>query len=164
MVDGFKEETSRSRLNGTDAVNISVKKRTGENILQITDRVDEIIQTHIATWPQGTHITKLMDKAKDVRLLVADLENNILTGLILVILVLLFAMGFRNAVLVGLAVPFSMLLSFAVLYALGITLNMVVLFIIETYIHHPFYFQPCFIYLLCFFSTKLWSDGFINLL
>jgi multidrug efflux pump len=128
VVDGYKEETSRSRLNGREAVNISVKKRTGENILAITDRVDVVVARHQETWPPGTHITKLMDQAKEVRMMVADLENNILSGLVLVVVVLLFAMGLRNAVLVGLAIPFSMLLSFAVLYALDITLNMVVLF------------------------------------
>jgi multidrug efflux pump len=69
-----------------------------------------------------------MDQAKEIRLMVADLENNIITGLILVVVVLLFALGLRNALLVGLAIPFSMLLSFSVLQALGITLNMVVLF------------------------------------
>jgi multidrug efflux pump len=126
--DTFKEETSRSRLNGVSAVNISVKKRTGENILAISDQVDEIVARHQETWPPDTEITKLMNKAKDVRLLVADLENNILTGLVLVVVVLLFALGVRNAILVGVAIPFSMLLSFIVLYALDITLNMVVLF------------------------------------
>jgi multidrug efflux pump subunit AcrB len=60
--------------------------------------------------------------------MVSDLENNILSGLVLVVFVILFAMGIRNAVLVSLAIPFSMLLSFTVLYALDITLNMVVLF------------------------------------
>ena len=60
--------------------------------------------------------------------MVADLENNILSGLVLVVLVIFFAMGIRNAVLVSLAIPFSMLLSFTVLYIMGITLNMVVLF------------------------------------
>ena len=60
--------------------------------------------------------------------MVADLENNILSGLALVMVVIFFAMGIRNALLVGLAIPFSMLLSFTVLYLMGITLNMVVLF------------------------------------
>ncbi len=69
-----------------------------------------------------------MDKAKDIRQMVADLENNILSGLVLVVVVILFAMGLRNAVIVSMAIPFSMLLSFIVLYVLGITLNMVVLF------------------------------------
>ncbi len=128
VVDGFKDETSRSRLNGREAVNIMVKKRAGENIIAITDAIDELLARVQPTWPKGTEITKLMDKAKDIRHMVADLENNILSGLVLVVFVILFAMGVRNAVLVSLAIPFSMLLSFAVLYALGITLNMVVLF------------------------------------
>jgi len=128
VVDGFKDETSRSRLNGQEAVSLSVKKRAGENIIAIADKVDALIAGVQPTWPLGTRITKLMDFAKDIRLMVADLENNILSGLILVVVVLLFFLGFRNAVLVGLAIPFSMLLSFMVLYAMGITLNMVVLF------------------------------------
>ena len=128
VVDGFKDETSRSRLNGREAVNISVKKRVGENIIAITDQIDALIDRNQETWPVGTQITKLMDRAKDVRMMVADLENNIISGLILVVIVLFFALGVRNAILVSLAIPFSMLLSFAVLYTLDITLNMVVLF------------------------------------
>ena len=128
VIDGFKEETSRSRLNGREAVNISVKKRAGENIIAITEKIDEVIQRSSRTWPKGTLITKLMDKAKEIRMMVADLENNIISGLILVVIVLLFALGIRNAILVGLAIPFSMLISFMVMYVIGITLNMVVLF------------------------------------
>ncbi len=128
VVDDFKEESSRSRLNGQKAVSLSVKKRSGENIIAITDQIDALIADVQSTWPKGTRITKLMDAAKEIRLMVADLENNILSGLILVVVVLLFVLGFRNAILVGLAMPFSMLLSFITLYAMGITLNMVVLF------------------------------------
>ena len=126
--DGTKDETSRSRLDGISSVNIAVKKRIGENIIQITDQIDELIERRQPTWPSGTRITKLMNQAKEIRLMVADLENNIITGLLLVIVVLFFFLGFRNALLVSLAIPFSMLLSFIVLQALGITLNMVVLF------------------------------------
>ncbi|HBH27286.1 MAG TPA: AcrB/AcrD/AcrF family protein [Desulfofustis sp.] len=128
VVDGFKEETSRSRLNGRDAVNISVKKRTGENIIKISEAVDEIIAESQPTWPSGTEIAKVLDKSHDIKNMVADLENNILTGLTLVLIVIFLVMGIRNALLVSLAIPFSMLLSFAVLYAMGITLNLVVLF------------------------------------
>jgi multidrug efflux pump subunit AcrB len=128
VVDGFKDEVSRSRLNSRQAVNIAVRKRTGEGIIAITDRVDQLIDEGRQAWPAGTEITKVMDKAKDIRIMVADLENNILTGLVLVVLVLFFALGLRNAVMVSLAIPFSMLLSFTVMYIMGITLNMVVLF------------------------------------
>jgi len=128
VVDGLKDETSRSRLDGVESVNVSVKKRVGENIIQISDRIDEVIDRASETWPRDTQITKLMDQAKEIRLMVADLENNIVSGLLLVIVVLFFVLGFRNAILVSLAIPFSMLLSFAILQAMDITLNMVVLF------------------------------------
>ncbi len=128
VVDGFKDEESRSRLDGREAVNISVKKRTGENIIQIVDAIDRLIEERRGYWPADTEIVKLMNKAEDIRLMVDDLENNILTGLLLVVVVILFSMGTRNATLVGLAIPFSMLLSFIAIYALGITLNIVVLF------------------------------------
>jgi len=128
VVDGFKEETSRSRLDGRAAVNLAVKKRSGENIIAISKQIDSHIAKVQPTWPQGTEITKVMDKARDIDLMVADLENNILTGLVLVLVVIFFAMGLRNALMVSLAIPFSMLLTFTALYVLGITLNMVVLF------------------------------------
>ncbi len=109
-------------------MNISVKKRTGENIIAIAEQVDMVVDRHRANWGPGTRITKLMDQSKEIRNLVKDLENNILSGLVLVIVVLFFFLGLRNAVLVALAIPFSMLLSFMVLNLLGISLNMVVLF------------------------------------
>ncbi len=126
--DGYKDETSRSRLDGKPAVTLSVKKRSGENIIKISDQIDQLIKDQQPTWPLGTKITKLLDSAKDIRNMVADLENNLITGLILVLLVLPFALGLRNAILVALAIPFSMFLSFSILQAMGITLNMVVLY------------------------------------
>jgi len=128
VVDGFKEVTSRSRLDGKDSVSISVKKRSGENIIIITEQIDDLLARLKPTWPEEVEIMKVMDQAEDVRFMVSDLENNIMSGLVLVVVVILLAMGLRNAVLVSLAIPFSMLLSFAVLNFLGITLNMVVLF------------------------------------
>jgi multidrug efflux pump subunit AcrB len=128
VLDDFKEETSRSRLDGRNAVNIAIKKRAGENIITIAEAVDDLIARQRAYWPPDITVTKLMDQAKDIHSMVKDLENNILSGLLLVVVVLLFSLGLRNALLVGLAIPFSMLTSFIVLYALGVTLNMVVLF------------------------------------
>ena len=128
VIDGFKEQTSRSRINGRSAVNLTIKKRTGENIIAIADEIEELLKKAQPAWPKGTEVTKLMDQSKDIRAMVADLENNLLSGLILVVIVILLFMGFRNALLVSLAIPFSMFLSFITLYSIGITLNMVVLF------------------------------------
>ncbi|MBF0572649.1 MAG: efflux RND transporter permease subunit [Desulfamplus sp.] len=128
VVDGFKEEMSRSRLDGREAINLAVKKRSGENIIAISEKVDEIVAKKMKISPPGTEITKVMDKTKEIRNMVADLENNIYSGLVLVMVVIFLTMGFRNAILVSSAIPFSMLLSFVILYMMGITLNMVVLF------------------------------------
>jgi len=128
VIDGFKEETSRSRLDGRAAVSIAVKKRSGENIISISNEVDQLIEEAKPAWPNNTQIVKVMDTASDIKGMVADLENNILTGLLLVVVVIFFTMGLRNAILVSMAIPFSMLLSFTVLNLLGITLNVVVLF------------------------------------
>jgi multidrug efflux pump subunit AcrB len=128
VLDGFKDEEGRSRLDGQKAINIQVKKRAGENVIFISEKIDRLVETLSPAWPRGTRVTKLMDHASDIRVMVQDLENNIITGLILVIIVLFFVMGARNAVLVSLAIPFSMFLSFILLNLLGITLNMVVLF------------------------------------
>lgn len=128
VIDGFKEETSRSRLDGQSAVSVAVKKRSGENIIAISEQVDQLIKRLQPTWPNHTEIVKVVDTSSDIKAMVADLENNILTGLLLVVVVIFFAMGLRNAVLVSLAIPLSMLLSFTVLHLLGITLNVVVLF------------------------------------
>lgn len=126
--DAFKKETSRSRSNSLQAVKISVKKRYGENILAITREVEKIISNEQKTWPRDTTITRVLDKSRDIKIMVADLENNILSGLVLVVIVVLFSMGFRNALLISLAIPFSMFISFSVLQLMGVTLNIVVLF------------------------------------
>ncbi|MBW2368076.1 MAG: efflux RND transporter permease subunit [Deltaproteobacteria bacterium] len=128
VIDGTKDETGRSRLNGRPAVNLQIKKRSGENIIFITDAIDDLLDRRSASWPQGVSITTVMNTSNDIRRMVEGLENNILTGLGMVILVLFFVMGIRNAVLVSLAIPFSMFLTFIILNALGMTLNMVVLF------------------------------------
>ena len=90
--------------------------------------MDEIVEKSKPIWPAGTKITKLMDSAEEINDMVVELENHIITGLILVVVVLFFAMGIRNAILVSLAIPFSMFISFIILNAMGITLNMIVLF------------------------------------
>jgi multidrug efflux pump subunit AcrB len=126
--DGFKDEISRSRLNGMPAVNISVKKRAGENIIKIIEATDKIVKKYTENLSTEIKVAKLMDQSEDIANMVSDLENNIISGLILVVAVLFFVLGFRNAVLVALSIPFSMLISFTVLDLLDITLNMVVLF------------------------------------
>ena len=105
-----------------------MKKRTGENILETYDRVSAILDEALPTLPPTTTYKITNDQSKDVKNMVSSLENNIISGLILVIGVLLFFLGVRNASFVGISIPLSMFLSFIILSALGITMNMIVLF------------------------------------
>lgn len=125
---GFVKPTSYARINKTPCVSVQVTKRTGANIIDVVDRTKEAVQKHAALAPTGTEIKLLNDQSVVIRDMVDDLVNNIITGLVLVVAVIFFFMGARNAMLVSIAVPLSMLLTFITLDLMGVTLNMVTLF------------------------------------
>ena len=125
---GVKDRETISRVGGRDAVTLVVKKRSGENIIEIAEEVQGTIERLKPTFPAGVEVSVVADQSVEIKRMVSELENNILSGLILVVVVLLAFFGVRNAIFVGIAIPFSMLISFIVLAAMGITLNMVVLF------------------------------------
>lgn len=127
--DTYEERTSYARSKNLPVVTINVVKRSGENLLYAADKIKEIIEkTKANRFPPDLEISITNDQSKVTRLQVSDLENSIIFGVILVILVLMFFLGFRNALFVGIAIPLSMFISFLVLNAFGITLNLMVLF------------------------------------
>lgn len=126
--DHYKDPMTLSRLNGENAVTLQVIKRSGENIIDINDQIATAVEEMRELLPPSLNISLTADMAEDIRNMVADLENNILTGLILVLFVVLIFIGGRSAVFVSVAIPVSMLITFALLRLLDITLNMVVLF------------------------------------
>jgi multidrug efflux pump len=125
---GFADRTSYARLNGAPVVTLDVVKRAGENIIEAADRVKAILAEVEPSLPPTTQISITSDQSRDIHMMVSSLENNIISGLLLIIAVLLFFLGVRTSVFVALAIPTSMLLSFVVLSVMGITMNMVVLF------------------------------------
>ena len=127
--DTFKDRTSYARSKNLPVITINVTKRSGENLLDAADKIKEIIETTKANrFPENLEISITNDQSKQTRIQVSDLENSIIFGIILVVLVLMFFMGFRNALFVGSAIPLSMFISFLVLDSFGITLNLMVLF------------------------------------
>jgi CzcA family heavy metal efflux pump len=126
--DGFKDRTTYSRENGVEAVTLVIKKRSGENIVNIADKIKELLKKEESDFPAGLRYSFTGDESKSIRSTVHELENGIITGVLLVVMILLLAMGFKNAFLVSLSIPISFLISFIVLSSLGVTLNIVVLF------------------------------------
>ncbi|MCP4630276.1 MAG: efflux RND transporter permease subunit [bacterium] len=126
--DAFKDPLTRSRINREKSVTIAVSKRSGENIVRVTDEVKRIVQQMRPQLPKTLKIDLTADMSQDVRLMVADLENNIISGLILVLCVILLFIGGQSAIFVALSIPYSMFITFALLTGFDVTLNMVVLF------------------------------------
>ncbi|GIT34916.1 MAG: hypothetical protein Ct9H300mP4_12350 [Gammaproteobacteria bacterium] len=119
VVFGFKEVTSKSRLDGIESVSLSIVKRSGENLLAIRDKVKSIIQRLEKDYDDEVKFSILSDQGERVQGIVKDLENNMLSGFVLVFLVLLLVMGISNALLVAIAIPLSFLLSMIILNVMG---------------------------------------------
>jgi multidrug efflux pump subunit AcrB len=116
------------RMDGKSSIAISVTKRTGSNIVKLVDEVKAAVEEVKPAWPQGTRVTYSFDQSIAIRRMARELQNHILTGLVLVVGILSFFLGFRNSFFISTAIPFSMMMGFLVLDYMGITLNMVVLF------------------------------------
>ena len=125
---GDADATSFARQYNETVVMLDVKKRSGKNLLDATDKINEIVDEHRDIFPKSVQMTITNEQAGKTRDGVSNLENSIIFGVILVVLVLLFFLGLRNAMFVGIAIPLSMFMSFLILDSLGVTLNVMVLF------------------------------------
>ena len=128
VVDGFEDRQTYSRMNGIPAVTVSVTKRAGANILEVAEQVKALVAADAEGWSEGMSYRVLADESRNIRNMVSELQNGILTALILVMAVVLAFMGVRSSLFVGFAIPMSMLMSFLVLQTIGFTLNFIVLF------------------------------------
>jgi len=124
----FKDPTSVTRVNGRPAMTIEVSKRTGANLIETVDGVKFAVETLRKTWPEAVHVTFTQDKSKVIRQMLADLQNSVATGVLLVAVIILFALGFRASLFIGIAIPASFLAGVLGLQLAGLTVNIVVLF------------------------------------
>ncbi len=128
VVFGFEDEATRSRVDGEPSVTLAVEKRTGANLVEVADRVHEELDRWDEQLPAGIQTAVVGDISVEIRRMVNELENNVISGLLLVVACLMAFVGFRNSFFVGVAIPLSMMASFLVLGWMGYTLNMMVLF------------------------------------
>ena len=122
------DTTSYARQNGQPVVMLDVKKRAGGNIINAIDQLKVVVEDLKKSFPNDMSLTYTNDQSVMIRSQISNLENSIVFGVILVVFVLLFFLGLRNALFVGIAIPFSMFLSFILLNAAGVSLNIMVLF------------------------------------
>ncbi len=128
----FKDSLSFARIGGNGAIALEVSKRSGENIIDTVAQVRAIVLTEQAIWPETLRdmitITYINDKSDNIRDRLNDLQNNVITAILLVMIIVVWALGVRSAALVGIAIPGSFLAGILVLSANGFTINMIVLF------------------------------------
>ena len=124
----YKDAESVARLNGTPALAIEVIQRSGANVLETIDEVNAVIAEERAYWPSGIEIVASRDKSKDVNDMLSELQNNVLSAVLLVFIVIIGILGIRSALLVGIAIPGSFLLGILLIGSFGVTINMMVLF------------------------------------
>ncbi len=124
----FEDAETIARFNGKPAIAIEISKRTGANLIETVDAVKVAATEYSSQFPVGVELTFSQDKSTDIRNLLDDLQNSVLTAVILVFVVILFYLGFRSSMLIGLAIPTSFLMGILFLSLAGLTVNIVVLF------------------------------------
>ena len=130
------DKTTYARNHGDPVIMLSVKKKSGKNLLDASDKVNEIVNKEREEYlPKNLTVEVTGDTSSQIRNQVSELENSIIFGVILVVGVLMFFLGFKNSLFVGIAIPMSMLLSFVLLPRAGpmitgtnISLNTMTLF------------------------------------
>ena len=124
----FEDRETYARLNGKPAISLEIKKRTGENIIATVKAVKELVAEERQSWTKEITVTFSSDDSKNIRNMLRDLQNNVLSAILLVMIVVVGALGIRTGLLVGIAIPGSFLTGILVLSAFGLTVNVVVLF------------------------------------
>lgn len=130
VIDGYAEPTNFARLDKAPVVSLQVVKKSGENLLSATNQIFAITEKAQASGaiPATMTLSYSNDQSEMIRLQLNNLENSMIMGVILVILVLFYFLGTRNALFVGLAIPMSMFTSFMIIGFIGFKINMIVLF------------------------------------
>ncbi|MFC1483321.1 efflux RND transporter permease subunit [Candidatus Margulisiibacteriota bacterium] len=128
VVDGFKDQKTLSRLNREETISIAVQKRSGENVIRIAKKIKKLVKENEKKLPSGVATKASLDYSKVIKRMVDEMENSILTGIILVIGLLYLFLGFRNSIFVGISIPLSLAITFICISLYGFTLNFIVLF------------------------------------
>lgn len=129
VIDSHAEQESYARLDERNVVTLNVVKRGGENLIDASDKINEIVKDFEENiFPKGLTVVITGDQSENTRMTLHDLINTIIIGFVLVTIILMFFMGATNAIFVGLSVPLSSFIAFLFFPMMGFTLNMMTLF------------------------------------
>ena len=124
----FKDPTTITRVNGKPAITIEVSKRSGANLVDTVDATKKVVEDLAKTWPSTVNVSFTQDKSKDIRTMLHELQNSVITAVLLVVVIMLTVLGGRASLFIGIAIPASFLTGILALQLAGLTVNIVVLF------------------------------------
>lgn len=124
----FKDADTITRVNGKPAITIEVSKRTGSNLIETVDAVKYVVGELKKSWPETVDVTFSQDKSKTIRDMLHELQNSVITAVLLVLVIMMVVLGGRASFFIGIAIPASFLTGILALQSFGLTVNIVVLF------------------------------------
>ncbi|WP_428696481.1 efflux RND transporter permease subunit [Stappia sp.] len=124
----FKDAETYTRVNGHPAITLNVVKRKGTNIIENNAAVREVVETATKDWPSSIRIDYILDKSESIFEILGSLQSSILTAIFLVMILVVWALGPKSAILVGISIPASFMVGFLILSAIGMTVNTMVMF------------------------------------
>ena len=124
----YKDPQGFARINGQPAVVLEVKKRAGANIIATIEKTRQLMDTAKEHFPDGMHVNYILDQSDEVKSMLSDLLNNVLTAVVLVLILIIATMGIRSAILVGITIPGAFLTGILMIWLIGYTMNIIVLF------------------------------------
>ncbi|BBK37080.1 acriflavin resistance protein [Allostella sp. ATCC 35155] len=124
----YKDRQSYARVDGRPAIALEVSKRIGQNIIDTIDEVRKATEEEQERWPANVVVGFTQDKSDDIKMMLADLENNLGIAVLLVMVIVLASLGMRSTILVGVSIVGSFLTAILLLAGMGLTINIVVLF------------------------------------
>ena len=123
----FKDFTSYARVNGLDAVTLEVRLREGANAIDASNEIRNILEGYRNTLPENLKILISDDDTIYAVEMVKELNGNIITAVVLIMVLVIASMGFRVSMLVGLSIPFCFLFTYLTFYSLGMEINFLVM-------------------------------------
>jgi multidrug efflux pump len=124
LIPGAENTKLGGWMNSAAALILNVQRQPGANVVDVVNRIHDLLPTIRASLPQGVDVAVLTDRTTTIRASIRDVQFEMALAVILVVLVIyLFLRNVRATLIPSLSVPLSLIGTFAVMYLAGFSLN-----------------------------------------
>ena len=124
IVDGAENERLAAWANQNEAVLLNIQRQPGANVIEVVDRIKELLPSITDNLPAGLDVSVLTDRTQTIRAAVRDVQHELLFAIALVVMVtFVFLRRFSATIIPSIAVPLSLIGTFGVMYLAGFSVN-----------------------------------------